>query len=179
MVSLVISTVLDQTSTTAIVLDPPPDDEREFKGDSISRRVSHREWQVESEGKLVTRMLNLQRSHLLKWSGQNQAAARTDQELEVQRLPSEELSDADVEIRAVRNERFLGYRSALFPELFGGKVTVFSGVQGDVLDAVRGGSVEMEQAIQQFRKSAVILREVDDPYSSVGLDGSCLQIEGV
>jgi hypothetical protein len=58
-------------------------------------------------------------------------------------------------------------------------VTVFNGVQGDVLDAVRGGSVEMEQAIQQFRKGAVILREVDDPYSSVGLDGSCLQIEGV
>jgi hypothetical protein len=177
--SLVIATVLDKMFTTVFVLDPPPDDEREFKGESISRRVSDREWLVESEEKLVRRMLNVQRSHLLKWSGQNQAAARIDQELEVQRLPSEELVDADIEIRAVRNERFSGYRSALFPELFGGKVTLFSGVQGDVLDAIRGGSDEMEQAIQQFRKGAMALREIDDPYSSVGLDGTCLQVEGI
>lgn len=178
MTSLVIATILDRLSTKVIVLDPPPDDEREFKGD-ISRRVSHREWQVESEQTLVPRILNLQRSHLLKWSGQNRAAAHIDQELEVQRLSPEELIDVDAEIRAVRNERFIGYRSALFPELFGGKVTAFSGVQGDVLDAVRGGSVEMEQAIHQFRKAAIVLRETDDPYSSIGLDGTCLQIEGI
>jgi len=176
--SLVIATVLERTFTTVMVLDPP-EDEREFKGEMISRRTTEREWVVPSEEKLLERMLSLQRSHLLKWSGQNQTAARIDEQLEVQRIGTQELENATIEAQGIRGERFVGYRFALFPELFRGKVILFSGVQSDVLDAARGSNTEMQQAVQQFRNSALFIRPSDDPYWSVGIDGACLQVEGI
>ena len=178
MVSLVIATVLENTSTTVIVLDPP-DDEREFRGENISERVSQRKWEIASQQKLLDRVLNVQRSYLLKWSGQNQAAAQIDEHLEVQRIASQDLANAVPEVRGIGGERFVGYRSALFPELFEGRVTVFSGAQSDLVDAARGGSVEMQQALQQFRTSPSFTHPIDSPYASIGVDGTCLQVEGV
>jgi len=178
MVSLVIATVLENTSTTVIVLDPP-DDEREFRGENISERVSQRKWEIASQQKLLDRVLNVQRSYLLKWSGQNQAAAQIDENLEVQRIASQDLANAVPEVRGIGGERFVGYRSALFPELFEGRVTVFSGAQSDLVDAARGGSVEMQQALQQFRTSPSFTHPIDSPYASIGVDGTCLQVEGV
>jgi len=178
MVSLVIATVLENTSTTVIVLDPP-DDEREFRGENISERVSQRKWEIASQQKLLDRVLNVQRSYLLKWSGQNQAAAQIDEHLEVQRIASQDLANAVPEVRGIGGERFVGYRSALFPELFEGRVTVFSGAQNNLVDAARGGSVEMQQALQQFRTSPSFTHPIDSPYASIGVDGTCLQVEGV
>jgi hypothetical protein len=178
MVSLVIATVLENDSTTVIVLDPP-DDEREFRGDNVSDRVGQKRWTIASEQKLFDRALNVQRSYLLKWSGQNQAAAQIDEHLEVQRIASMDLVNAVPEERGIRGDRFLGYRSALFPELFQGKVTIFSGVQSDIVDASRSSSTEMRQALRQFRTSTTLTHPIDEPYASVGVDGTCLEIEGV
>jgi len=178
MVSLVIATVLENTSTTVIVLDPP-DDEREFRGENISERVSQRKWEIASQQELLDRVLNVQRSYLLKWSAQNQAAAQIDEHLEVQRIASQDLANAVPEVRGIGGERFVGYRSALFPELFEGRVTVFSGAQNNLVDAARRGRVEMQQALQQFRTSASFTHPIDTPYASIGVDGTCLQIEGV
>jgi len=178
MVSLVIATVLENTSTTVIVLDPP-DDERAFRGENISERVSQRKWEIASQQELLDRVLNVQRSYLLKWSAQNQAAAQIDEHLEVQRIASQDLANAVPEVRGIGGERFVGYRSALFPELFEGRVTVFSGAQNNLVDAARRGRVEMQQALQQFRTSASFTHPIDTPYASIGVDGTCLQVEGV
>jgi hypothetical protein len=179
MISLVIATILENTSTTAVVLDPA-EDEREFKDKGVSKRLSQRKWQIENEAKLVERARELQRSHLLKWSGQNRTAARIDEQIEVQRVRAEELSNASPEIREIAGERFVGFRSALFPELGRPALTVFTGVQGDLLRAANVGGTEFDQTVQALKQRVVAPEHrALDPYSSIGLDGSCLRVEGI
>ena len=179
MVSLVVATVMEETKTTVIVLDPP-DDEREFKDHDVSKRVSQRKWEVESENRLVERARTLRRSFLLKWSGHNHDAALIDESLEIQRIRPEELVNTEPETRKIAGESFTGSRTPLFPELGYVALSLFRGVQSDILAAAHKSDDETEIVLAQFRNSfsAAALHDLD-PYESIALDGSCFRVEGL
>lgn len=179
MVSLVIATLLDKTSTTVIVLDPS-DDEREFRDKDVSQRISQRRWRVENEEKFTVRAEELQRSHLLKWSGQSQAAAMIDEHIEVQRVRAQDLTNAPLETREIAGEIFDGFDSSLFPELGNSALRVFSGVQRDLLEAARSSGRALEEAKRPIQERLTVAdRWTADPYTSVGVDGTCLRVEGI
>jgi hypothetical protein len=179
MVSLVLATLLDKTSTTVIVLDPS-DDEREFRDKDVSQRISQRRWRVENEEKFAGRAGELQRSYLLKWSGQSQAAGTIDEHIEVQRVRAQDLTNAPLEAREIAGEIFDGFNTSLFPELGSPALAVFSGVQRDILNAARISRQALDEVKRTMQQRLSVVEHGDaDPYTSVGLDGSCLRIEGV
>jgi len=184
-VTAVVATCLQDKSTDVFVLDPPPDapeddhPERE-SSERVSERTGGRTWQIHNPEAFRKRAVIAEESNLLKWAGQYQTAAVRDQQLEARQPPLMEMPNAQLETKSTDFGNFRGIVQSLFPELGIPKLTMFTGVEGDLLESLiqnakrrDGGHMEVGQ-----KKQPLPLKHLPGT-ASVSRSGTCMIIDGL
>lgn len=184
-VTLVAATNLGEDRTTIFVLDPPGDDPGDTDAPSpnerekVSKRTGERTWKIPSTAEFERRTQLSQESELLKWAGQFNQALQRDVELSREE-PQLRLPDFALETRRTDLGVYRGRLSPLFPELGHRNLTLFTGVQQELLATTMERSAafrNVARAIQE-QLSHANLRETS-PYQSLSRNGTCMIVEGV
>lgn len=126
------------------------------------------------------RAWDAQRAQLLKWAGQFRSAAAVETSLEIAPGERPMIDDRPLTSVAFDGLTFDGFRVALFPEALGQEVSLFTGVDRDVLrtarherDLSRKIAAQMAPRFREFR------HDQQDGFRSVGSAGTCLAVEGL
>jgi hypothetical protein len=186
-VTLVVATCMEEFGTTVFVIDPPPDDhdqtEKTIKSERVAERTGVGSYRVPNAEAFARRIWTAQESSLLKWAGQYREATERDVELRPRQVLTQEMpQSAPIETRKTEFGTFAGRSSIAFPELGTGAIRIFTGVEEELFRSV----MEQSKAAQtiasanqpRFREAKLQVRR-HSPYSSVGLNGTCMIVEGL
>jgi hypothetical protein len=186
-ITLVVATCMEETGTTVFVIDPPPDNEdrghERSESEKVSERIGEWSWRIPNADEFARRAWTGQESTLLKWAGQYREAAERDTELEPWRGGRPEIpQSAPREKRRTDFGIFVGTSHAAFPELGRDAVRIFTGVEEDLFANLINRTTQTREIalVDQlhFHKERQRARE-QSPFSSIGLNGTCMIVEGL
>ena len=184
----VVATLIQTSDTTVFIIDPedeetPEERERRLqaeKSERTSEKLSDNVWFIPNPERFEDKAADVQSAQLLKWAGQYRSAAEIEASIEIAPRRNLVPEDRPMDSFVVGEFTFDGFRVPLFPELRGGHLNVFLGVERETLEVARR---------ERGRARAVIaarvnrLREIQhqrrDGFASLGNSGTCLAIEGL
>jgi hypothetical protein len=183
LLTLVIATCLLDDTTEVLVLDPPTEEDGKLKDKKSKPTSSEREFRVKDRKIFHQRAVIAQESQLLKWAGQYRTASAQDAKLGRTAPEGTALVDVPLETKETDFGEFRGRSQPLFPELGGRNLRIFTGVEAELLEAIRRepGDVRPEdvEGIKPRRYIARAPHERLPGNISVGSDGSCMIVDGL
>jgi len=185
----VVATLLQPTNTTVFVIDPEDDEtpeEREKRlvaehSKATSERLSENVYFIPDPEHFEEKATDARSAQLLNWAGQYRSAAAVEARIEIApRAKQIVLEDRPVAARQVGGLRFDGFRVPLFPELGVSTLSLFVGVEHDILETARRAQADARSTVGESSTRLLSLQEVHDTGRiSIGPSGTFLAVEGL
>lgn len=183
--TLVVATLMQKSGTTTYVIDPPNDDERDDgkkDREPPSERIGKRTWRINNPDEFARRAWDVRRAQILNWAGQFRSAVEIlgeETPQNVRQMTS--LDDQPLTTQVIGDLTFRGRSLALFPELGGAGLRLFSGVQEDLLGAARENRVSSEKIATELgrRRRDLAADEHVPPNTSISTNGTCFVVQGI
>lgn len=183
--TLVVATNLGEDRTTVFVLDPPGNDPDDTDAPSsnerekVSKRTGERTWEIPNAAEFERRTQLSQESELLKWARLFNQALERDSELS-HRGSQVRLPDFEPQTRITDLGTYRGRSTPLFPELGHGSLSLFTGVEEELLARIVERSAAVRRVARAIQEQVTHqnLRETS-PYRSLSRNGTCMIVEGI
>jgi hypothetical protein len=185
---LVVATLLQATNTTVFVIDPedeetPEEREKRINAEdskAISEKLSENVYFIPDPEHFEEKATDARSAQLLNWAGQYRSAATIEARIEIAPRTRSPLEDRPVTAKEVGEFRFDGFRVPLFPELGVQNLTLFVGVEHEVLETAKRDGADVRRAVGSRRTPLRDLQRTHDTGRvSVGPSGTLLAIEGL
>ena len=183
--TLVVATLMRKSGTTTYVIDPPNDDEPdhgETDQEPPSERIGKRTWRINNPDEFARRAWDLSRAQLLNWAGQFRSAGEILREETPQNLRQiSTIDDQPLTAHVIGDLTFRGRSLPLFPELGRAGLSVFIGVQNDLLGAAREDRVSSQRIATELgrRHRDLAADEHVPPNTSISRSGTCFVVQGI
>ena len=185
---LVVATLLQATNTTVFVIDPedeetPEEREKRINAEhskATSEKLSDNVYFIPDPEHFEEKATDARSAQLLNWAGQYRSAATVEARIEIAPRTRNVLEDRPVTTKEVGEFRFDGFRVPLFPELGVQNLTLFIGLEHEVLETAKRDRADVRTAVGSRRAPLRVLQRTHDTGRvSVGPSGTLLAIEGI
>jgi hypothetical protein len=185
---LVVATLLQATNTTVFVIDPedeetPEEREKRLNAEyskATSEKLSENAYFIPDPELFEEKATDARSAQVLNWAGQYRSAATVEARIEIAPRTRDVLEDRPVSTKEVGEFRFDGFRVPLFPELGVQNLTLFAGVEHEVLETAKRDRADVRTAVGSRRAPLRALQRTHDTGRvSVGPSGTLLAIEGL
>ena len=185
--SVVIATLMQGYGSTVFVIDPKDDEtteEREKrlalqKSERMSEKLGKNVWLIPRATEFEANAWDAQRAQLLKWAGQYQSASEIESSIEIAPHQRADMEDSPLSSFELGKTIFDGVRIPLFPELKAAPLTIFLGVEREILKAVRHERQGSRAVVSNIAPRLPKLQDESSGFASIGTSGTCLVIEGL